>query len=123
MLHYGISNLSFMYKSIVRLLCSSMASSSTTGRRSISSRVSLNLLCDCGADSVLKTSHTKENPGRKFWGCPYYPVCNSTCSFFTISCDVCGQPLYNMLTDQFWCNIRMKDTVNSLHGMIMLELS
>ncbi|RYR34554.1 hypothetical protein Ahy_A10g049502 [Arachis hypogaea] len=39
------------------------------------------LLCGHGERPILRTSSTKDNPGRKFWGCVYYEV-QDGCDFF-----------------------------------------
>ncbi|MED6173903.1 hypothetical protein PIB30_064079 [Stylosanthes scabra] len=48
--------------------------SSQTSRRSQSSSQRRSFLCDHGEPSVLRVSGTKDNPGRRFWGCRYYQV-------------------------------------------------
>ncbi|KAK7282571.1 hypothetical protein RIF29_11468 [Crotalaria pallida] len=37
--------------------------------------------CDCGP-LKLYTSHTVENPGRRFWRCPKWRDKESTCKYF-----------------------------------------
>ncbi|MED6107790.1 hypothetical protein PIB30_017493 [Stylosanthes scabra] len=52
-----------------------MASQSSRGSRSGRSSGSAQkgwLVCWCGLPPMLKVSGTKENSGRRFWGCPYY---------------------------------------------------
>ncbi|QHO13369.1 DNA-(Apurinic or apyrimidinic site) lyase 2-like [Arachis hypogaea] len=39
------------------------------------------LLCGHGERPILRTSSTKDNTGRRFWGCVYYEVQDS-CDFF-----------------------------------------
>ncbi|RYQ92125.1 hypothetical protein Ahy_B09g098265 [Arachis hypogaea] len=39
------------------------------------------LLCGHGERPILRTSPTKDNPGRRFWGCVYYEV-QDGCDFF-----------------------------------------
>ncbi|XP_057719459.1 uncharacterized protein LOC130933869 [Arachis stenosperma] len=39
------------------------------------------LLCGHGERPILLTSSTKDNPGRRFWGCVYYKV-QDGCDFF-----------------------------------------
>ncbi|RYQ83642.1 uncharacterized protein LOC107620346 [Arachis ipaensis] len=39
------------------------------------------LLCGHGERPILRTSSTKDNPGRRFWGCVYYEV-QDGCDFF-----------------------------------------
>ncbi|RYR08603.1 hypothetical protein Ahy_B05g076360 [Arachis hypogaea] len=39
------------------------------------------LLCGHGERPILRTSSTKENSGRRFWGCVYYEVYDG-CDFF-----------------------------------------
>ncbi|XP_057755701.1 uncharacterized protein LOC130974877 [Arachis stenosperma] len=39
------------------------------------------LLCGHGERPILRTSSTKDNPGRRFWGCVYYKV-QDGCDFF-----------------------------------------
>ncbi|MED6113588.1 hypothetical protein PIB30_072345 [Stylosanthes scabra] len=39
------------------------------------------LICSHGLPPVLRVSGTKENPGRRFWGCAYYGV-HEHCDFF-----------------------------------------
>ncbi|QHO01131.1 uncharacterized protein LOC107632988 [Arachis ipaensis] len=39
------------------------------------------LLCGHGERLILRTSSTKDNPGRRFWGCVYYEV-QDGCDFF-----------------------------------------
>ncbi|KAF5462587.1 hypothetical protein F2P56_018578 [Juglans regia] len=38
--------------------------------------------CWCGLKAPLKTSHTKKNPGRKFYACPKYNTGEEMCQFF-----------------------------------------
>ncbi|MED6106294.1 hypothetical protein PIB30_003705 [Stylosanthes scabra] len=54
--------------------------SSTSSHRSSMRRGSL--MCYCGDPPLLKGSRTKENPGRRFWGCPHYDT-GKGCRFFT----------------------------------------
>ncbi|MED6176119.1 hypothetical protein PIB30_084849, partial [Stylosanthes scabra] len=54
-----------------------MASQSSHGSRSSwgnSSARRRTMACSHGDKAVLKVSGTKENPGRRFWGCPHYDV-------------------------------------------------
>ncbi|MED6168055.1 hypothetical protein PIB30_008405 [Stylosanthes scabra] len=37
--------------------------------------------CGHGMKALLRVSRTKENPGRRFWGCPRYEV-KESCGFF-----------------------------------------
>ncbi|MED6223412.1 hypothetical protein PIB30_073733 [Stylosanthes scabra] len=56
-----------------------MASESSRGSRasrSIGSTHRTMLLCHHGERPVLRVSGTKENPGRRFWGCVCYAVSN-----------------------------------------------
>ncbi|RYR18786.1 hypothetical protein Ahy_B03g063398 [Arachis hypogaea] len=39
------------------------------------------LLCGHGERPILRTSSTKDNTGRRFWGCVYYEV-QDGCDFF-----------------------------------------
>ncbi|MED6112242.1 hypothetical protein PIB30_059902 [Stylosanthes scabra] len=54
---------------------------SQTSRRSQSSSQRRPFLCEHGEPSVLRVSGTKDNPGRRFWGCRYYQV-QDGCNFF-----------------------------------------
>ncbi|QHO39353.1 uncharacterized protein DS421_4g128380 [Arachis hypogaea] len=56
------------------------AESSVSSRRKSSSHGRL-LLCSHGERPVLRTSGTKENYCRRFWGCVYYEV-HEGCNFF-----------------------------------------
>ncbi|XP_042944448.1 uncharacterized protein LOC122315064 [Carya illinoinensis] len=38
--------------------------------------------CWCGLKTPLKTSHTKKNPGRRFFACPNYNTGDARCEFF-----------------------------------------
>ncbi|KAL8530920.1 hypothetical protein ACS0TY_007807 [Phlomoides rotata] len=40
------------------------------------------VLCDCGIEARLRTSWTKLNPGRRFYGCRAWRVNGGGCSFF-----------------------------------------
>ncbi|XP_015959431.1 uncharacterized protein LOC107483319 [Arachis duranensis] len=51
-----------------------MAAQSSCSSRSRSSSHSRLLLCSHGEKSVLRISGTKENLGRRFWGCVYFEV-------------------------------------------------
>ncbi|MED6189046.1 hypothetical protein PIB30_091814 [Stylosanthes scabra] len=51
--------------------------SSRRGGSSVQSRRTV--VCHHGAPAVLRTSGTKENPGRRFWGCVFY---EEQCDFF-----------------------------------------
>ncbi|MED6213103.1 hypothetical protein PIB30_089985 [Stylosanthes scabra] len=50
----------------------SRSSNSRASRCSHPSSESNTLLCEHGIKPVLRVSHTKENPGRRFWGCANY---------------------------------------------------
>ncbi|QHO37085.1 uncharacterized protein DS421_4g108530 [Arachis hypogaea] len=39
------------------------------------------MVCGHGERPILRTSMTKDNPGRRFWGCVYYEV-QDGCDFF-----------------------------------------
>ncbi|MED6124036.1 hypothetical protein PIB30_055206 [Stylosanthes scabra] len=61
-----------------------MASQSSHGSRSSwgnSSTRRRTMVCSHGDKAVLRVSGTKENPGRRFWGCPHYDV-GGECHFF-----------------------------------------
>ncbi|XP_057758833.1 uncharacterized protein LOC130979410 [Arachis stenosperma] len=58
-----------------------MDADSSTSSRSKSSSHGRFLICSRGERPVLRTSGTKENPGRRFWGCAYYEV-HEGCNFF-----------------------------------------
>ncbi|RYR13379.1 hypothetical protein Ahy_B04g070406 isoform A [Arachis hypogaea] len=58
-----------------------MAAQSLTSSRSRSSSHGRLLLCFYGEKPVLRISGTKENPGRRFWGCVYFEV-QQGCNFF-----------------------------------------
>ncbi|QHN87325.1 uncharacterized protein LOC107647458 [Arachis ipaensis] len=58
-----------------------MAAQNSTSSRSKSSSHGRLLLCSHSERSVLQTSGTKENLGRRFWGCVYYEV-HQGCNFF-----------------------------------------
>ncbi|XP_015934633.1 uncharacterized protein LOC107460760 [Arachis duranensis] len=58
-----------------------MASESSRSSRSRGSGQKRGVLCGHGERPVLRVSGTKENPGRRFWGCVYYEV-NEECQFF-----------------------------------------
>ncbi|MED6218896.1 hypothetical protein PIB30_030787 [Stylosanthes scabra] len=61
-----------------------MASESSCGSRASRSTVSTQrkvLSCHHGEKAVLRVSGTKENPGRRFWGCVRYAV-REQCGFF-----------------------------------------
>ncbi|XP_016173512.1 uncharacterized protein LOC107616021 [Arachis ipaensis] len=58
-----------------------MASESSRSSRSRGSAQKRGILCGHGERPVLRVSGTKENPGRRFWGCVYYEV-NDECHFF-----------------------------------------
>ncbi|MED6178085.1 hypothetical protein PIB30_104333, partial [Stylosanthes scabra] len=57
----------------------SQSSSSSRCRRSNVQR--RELLCNHGQKPILRVLKTKENPGRRFWGCMYYEVCLSSSIF------------------------------------------
>ncbi|QHO15562.1 uncharacterized protein DS421_10g295930 [Arachis hypogaea] len=58
-----------------------MATESSVSSRSKSSLHGRLLLCSHGERPVLRTMGTKENYGRRFWGCVYYEV-HEGCNFF-----------------------------------------
>ncbi|QHN87118.1 DNA-(apurinic or apyrimidinic site) lyase [Arachis hypogaea] len=58
-----------------------MAARSSTSSRSRASSQGMLLLCSHGEKPVLRISGTKENPGRRFWGCVYFEV-QEGCNFF-----------------------------------------
>ncbi|RYR18006.1 hypothetical protein Ahy_B03g062646 [Arachis hypogaea] len=58
-----------------------MASGSSRSFRSRESAQKRRILCGYGERPVLRVSGTKENSGRRFWGCVYYEV-NDECQFF-----------------------------------------
>ncbi|RYQ97537.1 hypothetical protein Ahy_B08g093607 [Arachis hypogaea] len=58
-----------------------MAAESSISSRSKSSLHGRLLLCSHGERPVLRTSGTKENYGRRFWGFVYYVV-HEGCNFF-----------------------------------------
>ncbi|XP_057747349.1 uncharacterized protein LOC130966551 [Arachis stenosperma] len=58
-----------------------MAARSSTSSRIPSSSQGRLLLCSHGEKPVLRISGTKENPGRRFWGCVYFEV-QEGCNFF-----------------------------------------
>ncbi|KAL4311510.1 hypothetical protein GQ457_01G005740 [Hibiscus cannabinus] len=39
-------------------------------------------LCYCGVPAALRTSWTKDNPGRRFFGCPNFQKKIRNCRFF-----------------------------------------
>ncbi|RYR35531.1 hypothetical protein Ahy_A10g050682 [Arachis hypogaea] len=51
-----------------------MATESSRSSRSRSSAQKRELLCGHGERLVLRISGTKNNPGRRFWGCVYYEI-------------------------------------------------
>ncbi|MED6194813.1 hypothetical protein PIB30_032025 [Stylosanthes scabra] len=61
-----------------------MVSESWRGSRSSRSTGSTQrmLLCHHGIESVLRVSGTKENPGKRFWGCVRYAVVKEQYEFF-----------------------------------------
>ncbi|MED6223654.1 hypothetical protein PIB30_076163 [Stylosanthes scabra] len=62
-----------------------MASQCSRGSRSSWSNASTwrrTILCSHGDAAMLRVSRTKENPGRRFWGCPHYDD-GRECDFFT----------------------------------------
>ncbi|MED6144030.1 hypothetical protein PIB30_011532 [Stylosanthes scabra] len=67
----------------VNLGQTTMASESWRGSRSSRSTGSTQrmLLCHYRIELVLRVSGTKENPGRRFWGCVRYVV-KEQCEFF-----------------------------------------
>ncbi|MED6181722.1 hypothetical protein PIB30_021992 [Stylosanthes scabra] len=58
-----------------------MSSGSSMYTRNNVSSTRRPLLCFHGRKPVLRISLTKDNPGRRFWGCVYYNV-QQECSFF-----------------------------------------
>lgn len=40
------------------------------------------LTCKCRKIAPLRTSWTSDNPGRRFWCCPYYGTNHRSCDFF-----------------------------------------
>ncbi|MED6164125.1 hypothetical protein PIB30_086695 [Stylosanthes scabra] len=59
-----------------------MASQSSNSSRFLRSNVQRRrILCGHGESPVLQVSNTKENPGRRFWGCAYYEM-QDACDFF-----------------------------------------
>ncbi|MED6196431.1 hypothetical protein PIB30_047514 [Stylosanthes scabra] len=58
-----------------------MSSQSSWSCRSRSTAERKGLLCGHGIPPVLRVSGTKENLGRRFWGCPHYDV-KKECDFF-----------------------------------------
>ncbi|MED6211743.1 hypothetical protein PIB30_076585 [Stylosanthes scabra] len=61
-----------------------MASQSSRGSRSSWSNASTRrrtIVCSHGDKAVLRVFGTKENTGRRFWGCPHYDV-GGECEFF-----------------------------------------
>lgn len=39
-------------------------------------------ICDCGIPCTLQMSWKERNPGRRFFGCSKYGVCDSYCEYF-----------------------------------------
>ncbi|MED6133637.1 hypothetical protein PIB30_030032 [Stylosanthes scabra] len=61
-----------------------MESQRSGGSRSSRSTTSTNrrlVFCHHGERAALRVSGTKENPGRRFWGCSYYEM-RRHCGFF-----------------------------------------
>ncbi|QHO08541.1 uncharacterized protein DS421_14g473550 [Arachis hypogaea] len=58
-----------------------MAAESSRSCRSRSSAQKRELVCGHGERPVLRISGTKNNPGRRFWGCVYYEI-QEECDFF-----------------------------------------
>ncbi|XP_059663466.1 uncharacterized protein LOC132309136 [Cornus florida] len=56
-----------------------MAYSSSSANRSSSGHNKKRMYCYYGLKTLIKTSYTNRNPGRKFYGCPNYP--SPTCDF------------------------------------------
>ena len=65
-------------------------------RQSSSSSVHRPITCKCGEDVVLLTSHSKSNPGRKFWRCPHWKVSVHAFFFFSFF-DLCWLFIYCVL--------------------------
>lgn len=40
------------------------------------------MFCNCGESAPLKTSWSTENPGRRYWSCPFYGTNEKCCKFF-----------------------------------------
>ncbi|MED6218632.1 hypothetical protein PIB30_028330 [Stylosanthes scabra] len=59
----------------------SQSSNSRVSRCSHRSSKRDTLLCEHGIKPVLRVSRTKENPGRRYWGCARYQV-KEGCGFF-----------------------------------------
>ena len=53
----------------------------SAGSSHYSSNLSQQLLCFCGSKALLRTVHTENNIGRRFYGCPNYKS-NIQCDFF-----------------------------------------
>ncbi|XP_015953321.1 uncharacterized protein LOC107477764 [Arachis duranensis] len=58
-----------------------MASESSRSSQSRGSTQKKGLLCGYGERPVVQILGTKDNPGRRFWGCVYYEV-KEECQFF-----------------------------------------
>ncbi|MED6109878.1 hypothetical protein PIB30_037627 [Stylosanthes scabra] len=60
-----------------------MSSSRCSSRSTPSTHRRTTIVCYHGDPAVLRFSGTKENPGRRFWGCSHYEVRTKRCRFFT----------------------------------------
>ncbi|QHO22748.1 DNA-(apurinic or apyrimidinic site) lyase [Arachis hypogaea] len=58
-----------------------MAAESSRSCQSRSSAPKRELVCRHGERPVLRVSGTRNNPGRRFWGCVYYEI-QEECDFF-----------------------------------------
>ncbi|RYQ96042.1 hypothetical protein Ahy_B08g091509 [Arachis hypogaea] len=60
-----------------------MAAESSQSCRSRSSAQKKELVCGHGERPVLRISGTRNNSGRRFWGCVYYEIrIQEVCDFF-----------------------------------------
>ncbi|XP_057425474.1 uncharacterized protein LOC130718863 [Lotus japonicus] len=55
---------------------------SSSSATSVSDPHGRRVICDCGVVSPLRTSWTRENPGRRFYGCGLYQGRKRRCVFF-----------------------------------------
>ncbi|KAL8529914.1 hypothetical protein ACS0TY_004739 [Phlomoides rotata] len=65
--------------------------------------------CDCGMEARIRTSWTKFNPGRRFYGCRAWRVNGGGCSFFQWADDEMSDRAKTVILNLLQENKKYKD--------------
>lgn len=100
---------------------SGSGSASASGGRSSAAAVMRRGFCDCGERVLYLTSHSDANPGRKFWRCRNWKVCNqssfNTCIVLFLVDTFLDFICSHHLSVGFFCgmmNMRLKEQIPEL---------